>query len=104
MEFEVANRLNAEPGDVVILSIPEEGVLTASIVMYFVPLVLMSLFAMAASHLWLNEFLTVLSGIVGLAMGFGAARHYSQKHKDDPRFSPSMTGLALASPVGSACA
>lgn len=104
IEFEVTNVLQAQVGDVVIMSIPEEGILQASLVMYLVPLLLMVVSAMLAGGIGLSDPFVVMFGVVGLGLGFSFARHYSQKHKDDPRFSPVMTSLAIASPVGSACA
>lgn len=103
MELEVKNSLGARAGDVVILAIPEEGILTASLVMYFVPLVLMVLLAIVASSIGLGELAIIFSGGVGLAVGFWAARTYSHKHQDDPRFNPVMSSLALASTADAAC-
>lgn len=103
IEFEVNNALNAKAGDVVILSIPEDGILHASIVMYLIPLLLMVLMVMAAGMAGLSDLLLIGMGSLGFCGGLWIARTYSQKHKDDPRFTPTMTSLALASPVESAC-
>jgi len=103
IEFEVDNLLNAKAGDVVILSIPEDGILTASLVMYFIPLALMVAMAMVAGMFGLSDLVSILFGAVGLGLGLCLARTYSQKHKDDPRFTPTMNSLAIASPVDSAC-
>lgn len=103
MELEVTNSFNAQPGDVVILSIPEEGILAASAIMYLLPLIAMVALAMLASSLGGNELAVVMGGAIGLVLGFSYARHYSHSHKDDPRFSPTMASLALTASADSGC-
>jgi len=38
IEFEVSNELGARKGDLVVISIPESGLLNASLMVYFFPL------------------------------------------------------------------
>lgn len=104
MEFEVKNSFDAKQGDVVVIEIPEDGVLTASFIMYLMPLVAMIGSAAAIGSTIDSELFTILAGLIGLGIGFTLARAYSDKHKDDPRFSPRMAGLALTSPKDASCA
>ncbi|MDX1453010.1 MAG: SoxR reducing system RseC family protein [Oleiphilaceae bacterium] len=104
MEFDLENALGAQEGDVVLVAIPEQGLILASLMMYIVPLITMfsaviTLKAIADVHeLWL-----LLAALVGLAVGAVLVRLSAHKRKDDPRLTPRMTHIALREPEGAAC-
>jgi len=96
IELTVENVLHAKPGDIVLLSIPEQGLLTASLLVYLMPLVLMLAFSMLAkSYLGWQDGAVALTGVLALMLGFGLARRYIVSHSDDSRFIPEMVGIAL---------
>lgn len=91
IEFSVLNSINAKPGDLVYLSISEQGLLSASLLMFLMPLLLMlgtSVFVKAVLS-W-PDGLVALSGLVALLCGFLYARYYAQSHLEDERFKPEI--------------
>ncbi len=104
IEMTVPLSLKAKAGDVVILAIPEQGLVWASTLMYLMPLVLMVGLS-AASKAWfgVGETGALFAGGLGLFSGFGIAAWYSKKHHDDPRFAPRMTRIALQATPQASC-
>jgi len=104
LDFEVARTLPVKPGDVVMVAIPEQGLLTAAAMMYLFPLLTMiGLAALVKSGLGWSDPAAALSGLLGLAVGFLGARRYSIRHDQDERFAPRMTGVALHAQAQMAC-
>lgn len=94
LELDVENTLNAKPGDEVMIAIPEAGLMSASLRVYFVPLILMVLGAMLGGIIDpVNELWTVILSMLGLVAGFVLARVSSQKQAFDPNFLPTMTKI-----------
>jgi len=94
IELDVSSAHDVSPGDRVIIAIPEKGLLSASLVVYFVPLVFMLISAILSSAFFdTNDGLTVLFGGVGLVSGFFVARAYGVRHQDDTRFLPEITSV-----------
>jgi sigma-E factor negative regulatory protein RseC len=96
LEIDVDNSLDAEPGDEVLIAIPEAGLMSASLNVYFVPLLLMIVGAVLGSVLdsyavELSEFWTMSLALLGLIIGFIAARFFGQRKKYDHNFLPKMT-------------
>ena len=91
IEFDVANDINAQPGDIVSLAISEEGLLSASLLVFMMPLLLMLVVSVFASSvlLWSDGGVAV-SGLFALLFGFAYARFYAAQHLDDARFKPEM--------------
>lgn len=91
IEFSVLNTINAKPGDIVFLSISEQGLLSASLLMFMMPLLMMlGVSIMAKSLLSLSDGMVAISGLLALLCGFAYARFYAQNHLDDERFKPEM--------------
>ncbi|TNC83086.1 MAG: transcriptional regulator [Oleiphilus sp.] len=104
IELDVPNTLNAKRGDVVILSIPERGLLKASMMMFLMPLVLM-MFVAALCKLFFDwpEPAIALVGLLGLGAGFLLAKMMAASMQDDPAFQPKMTGFALSASEAMSC-
>jgi sigma-E factor negative regulatory protein RseC len=87
----VDNTLNLQVGDDVLLGIPEDMLVRASFVVYFLPLLTM-IFAAAAIEKWLlvGDGWVAAAGGVGLFVGFVIVRMYSRSHSNNQRFCPKM--------------
>src|SRR5690606_22703570 len=91
LELDVENSLGADVGDEVLIAIPEQGLISASLRVYFIPLLLMLGAAIFADMLFPgNELYTLLFAFFGLLAGLFQARLFSQKHADHPTFFPKM--------------
>jgi len=94
IEFSVLNTINAKPGDIVFLSISEQGLLSASLLMFMMPLLIMLLVSVfAKSILAWSDGAVAVSGLISLLFGFVYARYYAQNHLDDDRFKPEMVRI-----------
>jgi len=87
----VDNTLNLNVGDEVLLGIPEDMLVRASFMVYFLPLLTMILSA-AATEKWLSvgDGWVALAGGLGLLAGFVVVSLYSRLHSNDQRFCPKM--------------
>lgn len=100
LELDVENTLNAKSGDEVLIAIPESGLMTASLRVYFLPLLLMVLGAIVGDILDANsgdvsELWTMLLALSGLILGFLWARSFSQKQSFHKDFLPKMTKVFI---------
>ena len=100
IELSVLNTINAKPGDLVSLSISEQGLLSASLLMFMMPLLAMlGVSVFTRSMLAWSDGAVAISGLFSLLFGFAYARYYAQKHSDDERFRPEMVRVnATTSP------
>ncbi len=84
------NRAGAAPGDSVIVGVPEEGLVTASLAAYLVPL--LGLMAGGALGQGLGEDLgagaggSILGALLGLGLGLGWLSRFNRAHAQDPRY------------------
>lgn len=87
----VANTLNLEVGDEVLLGIPEDMLIKASVMVYLLPLLVM-IIAASITEKWIapGDGWVAASGLLGLALGFLLVKLYSYFHSSDPRFCPKM--------------
>lgn len=102
LELDVENTLDAKSGDQVLIAIPESGLMTASLRIYFVPLIFMILGAVIGDYIdtqsgSLSEIWTMLWALSGLIFGFYLARKFSQKRAFHEDFLPRMTKLFIQS-------
>lgn len=105
IELVVDNTFDAVPGDVVVIGIPEQGLLKASALMFLMPLLAMvSLASIAQGVLNLSELYVAIVGSAGLVSGFLFARHLAAKWQDSPDFKPVMLGVALKTNAAALCA
>lgn len=100
LELDVENTLDAKAGDEVLIAIPESGLMTASLRVYFMPLLLMVLGAAFGDFLdsgseMGSETWTMLLSLLGLVIGFYWARLFSQKQAFHKDFLPKMTKVFI---------
>lgn len=92
LELDVENSLGASLGDEVLIAIPESGLMSASLRVYFIPLILMILGAIIGGLIdSADETWTMLLSVLGLVIGFSWARFTSQKQAFDANFLPKIT-------------
>jgi sigma-E factor negative regulatory protein RseC len=100
LELDVENELGAKPGDEVLIAIPESGLMSASLRVYFIPLILMVLGAVVGDFIHpADEVWTMVLSILGLTIGFLWARVSSQKQAFDVEFLPKITQVLIPSAV-----
>ena len=96
IEFNVANTINAKEGDIVALAISEKGLLSASLLMFMMPLMLMLGVSLITKSFFVwSDGAVALSGLVSLLLGFGIARVYAKNHQDDENFKPEMVRVEV---------
>tara|TARA_R110002167_G_scaffold201010_5_gene404428 strand:- start:875 stop:1363 length:489 start_codon:yes stop_codon:yes gene_type:complete len=100
LELDIDNNLGASPGDEVLIAIPESGLMSASLRVYFIPLILMVLGAVIGDIIDpINESWTMILSVLGLIVGFAWARFSSQKQAFDTNFLPKITRVTIQSSV-----
>ncbi|MEJ2694544.1 MAG: SoxR reducing system RseC family protein, partial [Candidatus Thiodiazotropha sp.] len=72
------NSLGARPGDQVVIGIPDQLLVRASLMAYLLPLVVMLVITALGDMVGLNELLLSLLALGGLAMGFFTVRRVSR--------------------------
>jgi len=104
IELILPNTLEVVTGDVVMIGIPENGLLMASVVMFLLPLICMVSLATSAQLIFqLADVYIALVGGVGLLLGFLLARRYSKSRESNPDFSPIMLRFMLKANTEAAC-
>ncbi|KZZ48437.1 hypothetical protein A3758_01660 [Oleiphilus sp. HI0118] len=103
MELWLDNRLGAQAGQTVTISIPDEGLLQASVLMFVIPLLLMVVVSAFAMQLVGGDLASIVGGVVGLLFGFVIARKKSASMHSDVRFKPIIESIALSNTDGAAC-
>lgn len=100
IQIKVNNEINAGVGEIVVIGIPESGLLLGSLLTYLFPLALLFGFALAGH--WIGayfgpggaEIMAILGGITGLIAGFGLLK-YTRLAADNRRcFRPVMIRFA----------
>lgn len=92
------NRLQARPGQQVVIGIPD-GVLTAvSLRAYLLPLLALILGVAAGASLGYGEFVQVLLGGAGLFLGLAVIGRASESGKARERYVPRLLRVAGATP------
>jgi len=100
IDLEVRNTLGAGVDDRVLIAIPEEGLINASLIVYFLPLVLMVSFSIVTKiFISRQDLIIALCGLVGLFLGFLVARRYGKVHATDPKFLPEMKRIISSNPA-----
>lgn len=87
----VNNSLKLKVGEEVLIGIPEELLVKASVMVYLFPLLVMIVVASTIEK-WLapGDGWVAFAGVTGLAVGFFTVKLYSSFHKSDPKFCPKM--------------
>lgn len=87
-------------GDDVIIGVPEDVVVIGSMIAYLVPLLFLLIFSVVGQLVWASEGYTILSGMMGLGLGFIIVRLHFLIRKNDMRYQPSILRLANDSSFG----
>ena len=82
------NNRHCEVGDAVIIGVPEDVVLTGSLIAYLMPLLMMVIASIGADALGAGDGVTALCGLMGLAVGFGFVYLHFLRHRQDERYQP----------------
>jgi len=88
-KLKVNNTLKLKKGDAVIVSMPSNKLLKATILMYLLPLSLLFILALAMK-LILGESASILGGISGLFIGLFIVNKYSQQNSMAEQFQPTL--------------
>jgi sigma-E factor negative regulatory protein RseC len=98
------NLAGAGPGDRVVVGVPEEGLIWASVAAYLVPLLGLMAGGMAGAGLlpdW-KEIASTLGGLSGLALGLIWMARFGRAHAQDPRYRAvvlrRVSGLSVGVP------
>lgn len=97
-QVRVLNGLQAAVGDRVVVGLQEDALLRGSLAVYLLPLLMMLLFALVGQGVFRgagSEPASVLSGLLGLALGFGWVALFSRGIIRDPRYQPSLLRRTL---------
>lgn len=77
-------------GDVVNIAIPEHIIVMSSLLVYCLPLLLLVVFSGIAHTFFMADSVLIVSGILGLLSGAYIIRLHSTRHKNDPRYQPTI--------------
>ena len=75
------NHFDLSVGDHVVLGVPERIVVTGSLVVYLLPLMMMLIASVVADNAAGSEGVTIMSGLLGLGLGFLLVRLHFVKNK-----------------------
>jgi sigma-E factor negative regulatory protein RseC len=90
--LKVLNPIQAVPGQRVIIGLPEQSLVSISLIAYLLPLASMLLAAIgfqevAAYWQWQGgELASIIGGLSGLAIGLLLLRGFSRRHAQDPSY------------------
>ena len=84
-------------GDRVEIGIEEQALVTATLLAYMVPLLMMVVVAYLASLVSSADSVTVTGAVIGLLAGGAYSRWYAQNHKSDCRFHAVVLGASSLS-------
>ena len=93
-QFNVENSLNLSVGDKVVVGMHENAFLTGSVIVYFLPLIMMMLFALLGEwgvkqiYGYSSEVLTIIFTVVGFIIALKMVSRFSLRIKNDARYQP----------------
>lgn len=94
MRVKVLNQCNAQPGDEVIVGMPEKGFIKSALITYLLPLLLMLFGAIIAQQIalfnaWVaHDGVTLMGAFAGFALALLLLRRFSKKLARDPSAQP----------------
>lgn len=90
MRTRALSTLSLQPGDEVIVGLADGVLLRGALLAYLLPLALLLAGALLgqAAFAGAGEELVILSGVLGLGLGFLAVRVMSRRFREDVRFQP----------------
>lgn len=86
----IRNSIGAEPGEQVVVSIPETGLLKTALLMYILPLLAMLVGAMIMGAWFDSEFAAVIGGVSGLLAGFVFVSRTARTWSESPTFAAAI--------------
>jgi sigma-E factor negative regulatory protein RseC len=102
------NRAGAAPGDRVVVGVPEEGLIWASVAAYLVPLLGLMAGGMVGASLLpgMKEAASTIGGLAGLVLGLLWMSRFGRTHAQDPRYRAvvlrRVPGLTVGVPFSAA--
>lgn len=87
--FKINNTLGLKKGDNVIISMPSVNMLTATVVIYLFPLLLLFIFSFLAK-MFVGEVSSIVCGLLGFFWGLILIRHFTQKSEITKKFQPKL--------------
>ena len=100
LDVRVENTLNAKEGDLVELSLHEKSALTASMLVYLVPLALAAL-GMLIGKIFQNDLISLILCLIFLSLGYILVNRIDKRIRKNNHFAPVMTAVfALDQPKG----
>lgn len=85
--------LASKVGQEVIVGIPENTLLKASLLMYLVPIIGLVVGAIVSSLFTDQPFVAAISTVLGLLIGLGVAKQQSAKYQSNPEFHPRVLAV-----------
>ncbi|MTI14112.1 SoxR reducing system RseC family protein [Sansalvadorimonas verongulae] len=85
-----SNRYPVAEGDEVTIALPEEAVVSASLLVYLFPLLLLLSGAVIGAGLELAEPLVIVLSLTGLLSGFGLVRWWTAREKTEGQYQPQV--------------
>ncbi|MBL8251855.1 MAG: SoxR reducing system RseC family protein [Candidatus Competibacter sp.] len=94
--------LALQPGDEVVVGLAEGVLVRGALLVYLLPVILLLFGAMLGRAAFgsAGEEPVVLSGLVGLGLGFLTARALARRFRDDSRYQPVVLRRASPTPAG----
>jgi sigma-E factor negative regulatory protein RseC len=92
--FQLENTLGAKDGEQVVVGIPDELLVRASVWAYLLPLVVMVALAALGSAWGMSEGMQSLMALLGLAGGFLLVRRATRSVSSQQRFKPKLLRIA----------
>ncbi len=89
--IKILNTIGAKPGDRVVVSIPQAGLVKLALLVYGAPLLAMLLGAVSMDAWFDDELIAAMGGIAGLLVGFVVVSRYARTLHDSPTFGPTIT-------------
>lgn len=105
LHLHARNRAGAAPGDRVVVGVPEDGLVMASLAAYLVPVLGLMAGGMAGAGFFpaVGEAASTIGGFAGLGLGLLWLGRYGRAHAQDPRYRAvvlrRVSGLSVALPV-----
>lgn len=105
LHLRARNRAGAGPGDRVVVGVPEDGLVIASLATYLVPVLGLIAGGIAGAGFFpaASEVASTLGGFAGLGLGLLWLGRYGRAHAQDPRYMAvvlrRVSGLGVGLPV-----
>lgn len=91
-----ANKPSVSVGDQVEISVPDDVILKASLIVYLVPLLAFIVGVITGNHLSPGDAGAIGGGVVGMLVGLGVVRLHATRVKHDARVQPRLLRILPA--------